>query len=104
MSNQKQAILLQIKQAVLETDPGAEVILFGSQARGDSRPESDWDILIVTENEINKDYEEKVLQILLNLQLELEIDINYVMQTRGDWEQPTAIPLYNEIKKEGVRL
>ncbi len=101
---QKQCILKRIKETIHRMDPGAQVILFGSQARGDNRPDSDWDILIVTENEINKEYKENVLHVLLHLQLELEIDINYVIRTKEAWDKPTAIPLYNEIRKEGILL
>ena len=104
MPNKKQTILNQIKGTVRRIDPTAEIILFGSQARGDNRPDSDWDILIVTGNRINKDYEENMLRILLNLQLELGIDINYFFRTKEAWSKPTAIPLYNQIKKDGILL
>ncbi|WP_461150872.1 nucleotidyltransferase domain-containing protein [Spirosoma pulveris] len=32
-----------VKKQVCEIDPQAEVWLFGSRARGDARPDSDWD-------------------------------------------------------------
>src|SRR5438093_9760158 len=99
-----QTILQQIKDVVRKADPTAEVILFGSRARGDFRPDSDWDVLIVTEKEINNDYEEKMLHALLALEMELGICINYFFRSKKAWESPTAIPLYNEIKKEGIKL
>ena len=34
-------------QALLEAAPGSRVILFGSYARGDAKPESDLDFLVV---------------------------------------------------------
>ena len=45
-----------------------------------------------------------MFRVLFDVQLELEIDINYVFRTKEDWEQPTAIPLYNEIRREGIKL
>ncbi len=57
-------ILKQIKKAITEVAQrhGIEIdkiILFGSRARGDSREESDWDVLVVTKNKLdkNKKYE-----------------------------------------------
>jgi predicted nucleotidyltransferase len=37
-----------IREAIQKPEPGAEIYLFGSRARGDFNSESDWDILIVS--------------------------------------------------------
>ncbi len=52
--------LKMIKEVILETarKHGIDVekiILFGSRARGESREDSDWDILIVTREKLNED-------------------------------------------------
>jgi len=39
----------------------AEVILFGSRARGDFREDIDWDILVVLENETSKKLTDELL-------------------------------------------
>ena len=44
----KEEILRLIKETIAKTMlSGAKVILFGPQARGDAREDSDWDILIL---------------------------------------------------------
>lgn len=40
-------LLKQIRQAVREVEPDAEIILYGSRSRGDAVLESDWDLLIL---------------------------------------------------------
>ncbi len=52
-------ILEAIKKVVLEEAEKLgvrveKIILFGSRARGDHREESDWDILVVVKNKLNR--------------------------------------------------
>ncbi|MEM1596972.1 MAG: nucleotidyltransferase domain-containing protein [Pyrobaculum sp.] len=42
-------VLAELKRAVMELDPSAEVYLFGSAARGAMRPDSDVDVLVVSD-------------------------------------------------------
>jgi predicted nucleotidyltransferase len=49
--NNNTAILQLIKKRVLETEPGATIILFNSHAHGDEREDSDIDLLILVESE-----------------------------------------------------
>ena len=39
------SLLTQVKQLIHQIEPEAEIILFGSRARGDAAPDSDWDFL-----------------------------------------------------------
>lgn len=42
-----------IRQAINQVDDKAEVILFGSRARGEERKDSDWDILVLTNYKVD---------------------------------------------------
>jgi len=42
-----------VRNSISSIDPNAEVILYGSRARGDERIDSDWDILILTDYPVN---------------------------------------------------
>jgi len=44
-------ILQLIKKSVSETSPGATLILYGSYARGDYRPDSDIDLLVLIDTD-----------------------------------------------------
>ncbi|WP_406603407.1 nucleotidyltransferase domain-containing protein [Neolewinella aurantiaca] len=42
-----------VKNAILNIVPYAEIILFGSRARGNYRPDYDWDFLVVMDEARN---------------------------------------------------
>ena len=44
-------IVNQISQAIRRVDPTATAILYGSEARGDARPDSDIDVLILLDDD-----------------------------------------------------
>jgi uncharacterized protein len=59
MIRRKQHIIKFIRQKVNEIDNTAEVILYGSRARGDNRHDSDWNVMILLKR---KDVDKKVEQ------------------------------------------
>jgi predicted nucleotidyltransferase len=64
-------IQFRIKRSIHAKDPKAVAYLFGSRARGDSRADSDWDILIlVDENQVTNDIEDKFRDELYDIELE----------------------------------
>ncbi len=45
----KATVLNALRETLKRIAPDARAILFGSQARGNARPDSDWDILILVD-------------------------------------------------------
>ena len=96
-------ILDNIKNTVLATDPTAQIILYGSYARGNNTPESDIDILILVESE--KPSKEQVKRIhypLYDLEFETGIVISPIVFSKREWETKHKIsPFYENVLKEG---
>ncbi len=104
MGNMRASILSSVKKAVQSIDPQAEIILFGSHARGDARPDSDWDFLILLESFPNDDLEDSIRNELYELELGMEQVISAVIEQKKIWDDLAITPLYKNIKNEGVLL
>lgn len=86
-------------------DPKAEVILYGSRARGDDRPDSDWDILILTDYPVNLNKERVFRDNLYDLELETGEPFSVFVYSKNDWTSKQRItPFYNNVIREGVKI
>ena len=86
--------------------PDSEIYLYGSQARGDSKIFSDWDLLILFNlQNISFDLETKVMDDFYDVELETGAVISPLIYSKTDWnERHSMTPLYENIKKEGIRI
>ncbi|MCC8115143.1 MAG: nucleotidyltransferase domain-containing protein [Bacteroidales bacterium] len=85
--------------------PDAEVILFGSEARGDARPDSDFDLLILTSKELNLQEEGELTFPLFELLWEHDIEVNPLVYSKHEWyDHHILTPFYCNVMNEGVRL
>ena len=64
MIRRKQHIIQLIRQKVNEIDNTAEVILYGSRARGDNKRDSDWDVMIL----LNRSNVDKKVELTFSLE------------------------------------
>ncbi len=62
-------LLKEIKQNVLALEPEAEIILYGSRARGDFSPDSDWDLLVLLNGKVNRQRKEKLYDSFYSIEL-----------------------------------
>jgi len=94
-----------IRNYVSSIDPNAEIILYGSRARGDERTDSDWDILILTDNSINLQIERKFRDKLYDLELETGEPFSVFAYSKNDWKTRQRItPFYQNETREGILI
>jgi uncharacterized protein len=95
-----------IKRTIHEKDPQAIAYLFGSRARGDNKPDSDWDILIlVDETNITNEIEDKFRDDLFDIELESGQIISTFIYSKDYWTSILRFSqLYKNVNKEGVQL
>jgi uncharacterized protein len=94
-----------IRQYVNAVDPTAEIILFGSRARGDAHKDSDWDILILTDGQADLAVERKFRDTLYDIELETGESLSVFVYSKNDWHSKQRIsPFYQNVTGEGIRL
>jgi predicted nucleotidyltransferase len=103
--NEKNA-LRELKERILERFPNAEIILYGSKARGDSNKESDIDLLILVESLVNTKLEEEIFHISYQIELKYELVFGEIVENKDFWNTPlaNAMPLHWNIDREGVHI
>ncbi len=98
-------IATRIRNEIKRVDPEAKVILFGSRARGDAKKDSDWDLLILINDQNIREKENLFRDKIYDLELETGEIISMFVYNKKDWNSRHKItPLYKSIKKEGIVL
>lgn len=93
----------EVAKAVLPS--GADAFLFGSRARGDARPDSDWDILILIDGEraTGADFD-KYAYPFVNYGWSIGEQINPLIYSFSDWNNRSISLFYKNVQTEGVSL
>lgn len=105
MKTDNTVVLFRIKNLVREVDPTADVILYGSRARGDEHQESDWDLLILVDSKTDLDYERVFRHRLYEIELDLGEAFSVSVYNKNEWQlNHWMTPLYQNINKEGLRI
>jgi len=82
-----------------------QVVLFGSKSRGDSRPESDIDILLVVD-ESNWRFRHVVSDMAADVSLEYGVLIGPRVMSYARWQrmQRECFSFYENVAREGIPL
>ena len=94
-----------IRKTISSIDPDAEVILYGSRARGDESNDSDWDILVLTDYQVNSGIERRFRNKLYDLELETGESFSVFAYSKYDWRSiQKATPFFQNVSREGIIL
>ena len=94
-----------IRKTISSIDPDAEVILYGSRARGDESYDSDWDILVLTDYQVNSGIERRFRNKLYDLELETGESFSVFAYSKHDWQSiQKATPFFQNVSREGIIL
>lgn len=99
-------LLQRCKRAIRQVVPDADVILYGSRARGDADQYSDYDILIIVNGQVNMALEKKIHENVYPLELETCEVLTLITYSKLQWDSPLyrAMPFHKNIDREGILL
>ena len=106
LNKNEQNALTEFKQTVASRFPQAEIILYGSKARGDSTLESDIDLLVVLPQKITGNIEQELSVLQLHIEIKYDVIIGLFAENRDEWRSPrnSITPLHQNIENEGVLI
>ena len=101
----KATVISNIKEIAGKTLPAnSTLILYGSRARGDNRPDSDWDLLILLDKPSLsfKDYDYGYP--FSELGWEINEEINAQVYSKKEWSDFKHTPFYKNVEHDKIVL
>lgn len=93
-----------ISKSMKEIAPEAVTILYGSEARGTAREDSDFDVLVLIPDESQKSFAKRKIEIfdkLYEIELERNVMISPIILLKSMWERRRT-PFTCNVMNEGI--
>lgn len=99
-------IVNRLREIIRKAAPDAKIILYGSEARGEAKPDSDIDLLILIENDkVTFSDQKRIAYPLYDVEQDTGVSISPLIFSRKEWEnRPIKSPFYINILNEGIEL
>jgi predicted nucleotidyltransferase len=84
---------------------GSHLLLYGSRARGDNRPDSDWDLLVLLNRQqnINADFA-SISYPLMELGFDLGQYFSVHTYSQKEWNNMSFLPFYKNVERDKIQL
>jgi len=100
----RENILRLVKNRIKEVDPDSRILLFGSRARGESRKDSDWDFLILSNRKVDRDFQNRIYDTLFEVELETDEVLTGIVQNLKIWNDLKLTSFYQNVLRDGIEI
>jgi uncharacterized protein len=99
-------LLNKCRQVIRRVVPDADLILYGSRARGDAQEYSDYDILVLVDQPVSIALKDQILSGIYPLELETGAMLTLVTYNRRQWESLPykEMPFHRNVERDGVMV
>jgi predicted nucleotidyltransferase len=106
LTDGEKAALIEIKRRVSALFAVRQFILFGSKARGDAAPDSDIDLLIVTDRELEHRERHMISEQITEVNLAFDTLFSFITVEQRQWNgrRYGFLPLHINVEREGVTV
>ena len=106
LSPKQRNALREIKEKASNQFPINKTIVYGSVAREEAEPESDLDVLILTEYSFSHKEKHEIYAIVTEINLKYETNLSVLIVEEEKWENGicSVLPIKDDVKKQGIRF
>jgi predicted nucleotidyltransferase len=85
--------------------PVTDIVLYGFKARGDSSPDSDIDLLVLTARKLAWQEERTIIHELFDIGMRFDVLFSPLTAEAQSWREGlhSVLPIHIEVEREGVR-
>ncbi len=99
-------LLMRCRKEVQKIAPAADVILYGSRARGEAGIESDYDFLVLVKQKLTRKLEDSIHHTLYAIERETDTVLSVQVFEYRQWRSLRfkITPFFRNVEREGIRV
>ncbi|GAB6180168.1 hypothetical protein JCM14036_14870 [Desulfotomaculum defluvii] len=106
LSENQHKTLQRCKEIILEVVPNAQLILYGSRARGEAMEDSNYDLLVIIDGPINWQLERLIGDRIYELELETDNVLSIQVISSEAWNSHSyqSLPFHQNVIRNGITI